>query len=52
MTHTRFYGARVVVLRGRVTGYVPRESGGFRVEWATNIEKAGDGRLMSSVDDC
>jgi CubicO group peptidase (beta-lactamase class C family) len=51
MTHTRFYDDRSVVLPGRVAAYAPRESDGFRVDWSTNLEKVGDGGLMSSVDD-
>jgi CubicO group peptidase (beta-lactamase class C family) len=51
MTHTRFYDDHTVVVPGRVPAYAPRPTGGFRIDWSTNFDKAGDGGLMSSVDD-
>jgi CubicO group peptidase (beta-lactamase class C family) len=51
MSHTRFYEDHSVVVPGRVPAYEPGASGGFRVDWSTNFDKAGDGGLMSSVED-
>jgi CubicO group peptidase (beta-lactamase class C family) len=51
MAHTLFDDDRRLVVPGRVAAYSPRRSGGFGVDWSTNFDKAGDGGLMSSVDD-
>ena len=51
MSHTRFYEDHSVVVPGRVPAYEPGKSEGFRVDWSTNFDKAGDGGLMSSVED-
>jgi CubicO group peptidase (beta-lactamase class C family) len=51
MSHTRFYEDHSVVVPGRVPAYEPGAGGSFRVDWSTNFDKAGDGGLMSSVQD-
>ncbi len=50
MNNTHFHDDRNLVVRNRVTGYLPRSSGGFSLA-LTNLESVGDGGLFTSVED-
>jgi CubicO group peptidase (beta-lactamase class C family) len=51
MEHTLFHDDRRAVVPGRVPAYSHGPHDTFKVDWALNFDKVGDGGLMSSVDD-
>lgn len=50
MRNTRFRDERGMIVKNRVTGYVPRLLSGFNTE-VSHFELYGDGNLLSSLED-
>jgi CubicO group peptidase (beta-lactamase class C family) len=50
MHDTHFHDDHTMIVRGRATGYAPKEGGGFQIDMS-DFEQTGDGAVMTTVED-